>query len=88
LIAHRLALEHLVERRGAQHLGRCDADELGDVLHGLLAEVTVLLLRQVQERDQRRAALGVAGDDVVGDGRVVGGEPGHQRAPFICRPHP
>jgi hypothetical protein len=31
VLAHGCALEHLVERRRAEHLGRGDADQLGDV---------------------------------------------------------
>ena len=57
----RLALEHLVERAGAEHLGRRDADQLGDVLHGVVGDVAVLLLGEVQQRDQRR--LRHAGSD-------------------------
>ena len=42
-----VALEHLVEAGRAEHLGRRDAGELGDVLHGVVGEVAVLLLGQV-----------------------------------------
>ena len=53
-VPDRLALEHLVERAGAEHLGRGDADQLGDVGHGVVGDVAVLLLGEVQQRDQRR----------------------------------
>jgi hypothetical protein len=59
--ADRLELEHLVERAGAEHLGRRDADELGDVLHRVVGDVAVLLLGEVQQRDERRLRRGVAG---------------------------
>ena len=65
----RLALEHLVERAGAEHLGRGDADELGDVLHRVVGDVAVLLLREVQQRDERGLGPRVAADDLLGDRR-------------------
>ena len=77
VVADGLALEHLVERARAEHLGRRDADQLGDVGHGVVGDVAVLLLRQVQQRDERGLAHRVAGDDVLGDRRVLGGEAGH-----------
>ena len=48
-----------------------DADQVGDVGHRLRGEPAVLLLGQVAERDERRAGLGVEGDDLSGalDGR-------------------
>ena len=77
VVAHRLALEHLVERAGAEHLGRRDVDELGDVRHGVVGDVAVLLLGQVQQRDERRLRPRVAGDDLLGGDRVLArrGEP-------------
>src|SRR5690606_4411798 len=71
-------LEHLVEARRAEHLGRGAADELRDVLHRVLGEVAVLLLREVAERDQRGARPGVPGDDLLGECDVRVGEPAHR----------
>ena len=64
VLADRLELEHLVERRRAVHLGRRDADELGDVGHRLVGDVAVLLLGEVQQRDHRRLRPRVARDDL------------------------
>ncbi len=60
--AHRLGVQHVVERRRAPHLGRGHPDELGDLAHGLGTQPAVLLLGQVAQRDQRRARLGVESD--------------------------
>ena len=60
--AHRLGVEHVVEGGGAEHLGRGDPDQAGDVDHGLGGEPPVLLLGQVAEGDEGRAGLGVQGD--------------------------
>ena len=88
VVAHRLALEHLVERRRAEHLGGGDVDQLGDVRHGVVGEVSVLLLRQVQQRDQRRLLDRIAGDDVVGHGRVLGGEGSWRIVAIAIAPRP
>ena len=80
VVADGLALEHLVERAGAEHLGRRDADQLGDVLHGVVGDVAVLLLRQVQERDQRRLGPRVPSDDLGGNAEVRSREASHQRS--------
>src|SRR5690606_19459527 len=80
VLADRLALEHLVERGGAEHLGRRDPHQLGDVDHRLLGDVAVLLLGEVQQRDQRRPLAGVAGDDLLGHRHVLVGEPRDERS--------
>ena len=67
VLADRLELEHLVERRRAEHLGRRVPDQLGDVRHGVVRHVAVLLLGEVQQRDQRRLRPRVAPDDLLGD---------------------
>ena len=70
--SHRLGVEHVVERRGAEHLARGHPDQPGDVHHRLRGEPAVLLLGQVAQRDQRRAGLGVEGDELAGPGHDVG----------------
>ena len=44
----RLALEHLVEARRPEHLGRLEVEDLGEMSHRVVGEVAVLLLREVQ----------------------------------------
>ena len=63
--ADRLELEHLVEGGRAEHLGRRDAEQLGDVGHGVVGDVAVLLLGEVQQRDQRRLRPREAADDLA-----------------------
>ena len=77
VLAHRLELEHLVERPRAVDLGGSDAGELGDVHHGVGGDVAVLLLGEVQQRDQRRLRPRVATDDLPGEHRVLDGQPAH-----------
>src|SRR5258708_40221567 len=74
VLAAGLALEHLVERRRTEHLGRADADQLGNVLHGVVGETTVLLLREVAERDGRRLRDRVPADDFARELDVLRGE--------------
>ena len=57
-----------------RHLGRGDPDQVGDLAHGLGAQPPVLFLGQVAERDQRRAGLGVEGDQAPGLLQQVGGQ--------------
>ncbi|MEI2700620.1 MAG: hypothetical protein V9E94_20615 [Microthrixaceae bacterium] len=61
-----VTLEHLVEAGGAEHLGRGAADELGDVRHGVVGQVAVLLLGEVAAAGSV-ADFGtrVAGDDLT-----------------------
>src|SRR5205807_5103771 len=68
------------EARRAQHLGRCETHDLGDVLHGLGAEPTLLGLGQVADGHQRRARVGVQRHELAGLGHGLGAEAGHQRA--------
>ena len=76
--ADRLGVQHVVEGGRAPHLGRRDAAELGDLVHGLGAQPAVLLLGQVAERDERRAALGVERDQLLGLLADVGVEVAHR----------
>ena len=78
--AHRMELEHLVEAGGAVDLGRRAADELGDVLHGVLGEPPVLLLGEVAQRDRGALGAWVVADELAGALHVGGREPGHQRS--------
>jgi NADH-quinone oxidoreductase subunit D len=50
-------------------------EQLGHVGHAVGGEVAVLLLHQVQQRDQRRPRLGVHRDGVPGAGLVLLGQP-------------
>ena len=84
VLADRLELEHLVERRRAQHLGRGDADQFGEVRHRVVGDVAVLLLREMQQRDQRRLGLRIAPDDLFRQRHVGVGQPTHA-SPFIGR---
>src|SRR5947207_7572072 len=77
VLAHRLAFEHLVEARGAQHFCGREIEQLGDVLHRVLGEVAVLLLREVTERKRRRLAHGIAADDLLRELFVLRIEPRH-----------
>ena len=70
-------LEHLVERASTQDLSRRGVGELCDVLHGFVGDVAVLLLAEVDERDQRRLLLRISGDDLLGHDHVVVGQAGH-----------
>ena len=83
VLADGLELEHLVERRRTLHLRRGVPDQLGDVRHRLVGQVAVLLLRQVQQRDQRRLRPRVAADDLLGDGHVGVGESCHLRPVIV-----
>ena len=76
--ADRLGVQHVVEGGRAPHLGRGDADQVGDLAHGLGAQPAVLFLRQVAEGDQGRARLGVERDQVLGLRQQVGGEVAHR----------
>ena len=51
--AHRVEFEHLVERARALHLGRRGVGELGDLTHGVVGDPALLLLREMQQRDER-----------------------------------
>ena len=87
--AHRLGVEHVVERGRPVHLGRGHAHQVGDVLHGLGREPPVLLLGQVAERDERRAGLGIEGDELPGPfegrrGQVHRPEHGGRAGPAGC----
>src|SRR5690606_11900641 len=73
-------LEHLVEARRPDDLGRCHLAQLGDVGHGVVRDPAVLLLRQVQQRDQGRLLHRVAGEDLLGAPQVLRAEAGHQRS--------
>ena len=70
--AHRLGVEHVVERRGPEDLAGGHPDQAGDVHHGLGGEPAVLLLGQVAQRDEGRAGLGVERDELPGPGHDVG----------------
>jgi hypothetical protein len=72
-----VALEHLVEARRAEHLGRRDVEQLGEVAHPVVAEVAVLLLQHVQHRDERRARLRVAPHQRLAPGHVLGRQTRH-----------
>ena len=59
VLTHRLEVEHVVEGRGASHVGAVVvAGELGDLGDALLTEVAVLLLGEVQQRQHRRTRRG------------------------------
>ena len=77
--AHRFGVQHVVEGGGAEHLGRGDADQGGDVGHGLGGEPTVLLLGHVAEGDEGRAGFGVQGDGLPGPLEEVAGQVGGPR---------
>ena len=74
------ALEHLVERAGAEDFRGRRAHQFGDVLHRLSADVAVLRLGHVQQRDEGRARHGVAPDDLGGQLDVLVAETSHQRS--------
>ena len=74
------ALEHLVERAGAEDLRGRGAHQFGDVLHRLGADVAVLGLGHVQQRDEGRARHGVAPHDLGGQLDVLVAETSHQRS--------
>src|SRR5262245_51983263 len=74
-----LELEHLVERGRAVDLGRLEAEELGDVAHRLFADPAVLLLGEVEQRDQRRLRAWVAADDLLGHRDVGVAQSAHSR---------
>ena len=76
--ADRLDVQHVVEGRGAPHLGRGHAAELGDLAQGLGDQPAVLLLGQVAQRDEGRARLGVERDELLGPAADVGGEVAHR----------
>ena len=56
--AHRVELEHLVERAGALHLGGRGVGEFGDLTHGVVGDPALLLLGKMQQRDERRLLAG------------------------------
>src|SRR5690606_9377266 len=56
------------------------AHQLGDVGHGLVGDVAVLLLGQVQQRHQGRLRPRVAGDDLGRGGQALGAQARHQRS--------
>ena len=66
VLADRFEVEHVVEGRGAAHVGRCRAGQFGDLGDALVGEVTVLLLGEVQERQHRRTSIRVDADELVG----------------------
>ena len=76
--AHRVELEHLVERAGALHLGRCGVGELGDLTHGVVGNPALLLLCKMQQLDKRRLLARIAQDDLVRHLKVVSGEVAHR----------
>src|SRR5207302_6372850 len=73
----RMCEEHVVEAGRSEHLGRREVEELGHVLHGVGREPAVLLLGQVQQGDQGRAAVRVEPDRPLGALDSVGRETGH-----------
>ena len=82
VLADRMELEHLVERACPFHLGWGGVGEFGNVTHCIVGDPPVLLLREVQQRNQRRLLHRVPGDDFFCDGEVLAGEVGlgHQRS--------
>ena len=61
----RLALEHLVEARRPEHLGRLEVEDLGEMGHRVVGEIAVLLLCEVQQGNQRGPRPGVPADDLA-----------------------
>ena len=75
--AHRLEEEHVVEARGASYLGGCELEQLGDVGEPVGAQVAVLLLQDVQDRDEGGALDRVQSDQFSRSHEVVVVQPGH-----------
>ena len=59
------ALVHRVERRDRRHLGAAEVEQLGAELDAGGADVALLRLHEVQQRQQRGAAARVARDDLL-----------------------
>ncbi len=66
--AHRLGVQHVVERRRPQHLGRGQIEQGGDVDHDLGRQPTLLFLGQMAQGYERRPRLGIEGDQLPGAG--------------------
>ena len=58
-----LEVEHVVEARSATHFGRGQVEQLCNLLYALGAQVPLLFLDEMKERDQGRALERVQGDD-------------------------
>jgi len=80
VFAHRLELEHLVERGRSIHLGRGGPDQFSDVSHRFVGHVTVLLLSEVQQGNGRGTRAGITPDDFFGEAHVFVGQASHQRS--------
>ena len=59
------ALVHRVERRNRRHLGAAEVEQLGAELDAGGADIALLRLHEVQQREQRRTAARVARDDLL-----------------------
>ena len=66
VLADRLEVVHVVKGGGATHVGGRRAGEFGHLGDALIAEVAVLLLGQVKQRQHGRAGSGVEGDQFFG----------------------
>jgi len=78
VLAHRMELEHLVERPGSLDLGGGGVGQFGDLPHGVIGDPPLLFLCKVQERDERRLRNRVPGDGLVRDRKVLWGEVTHR----------
>ena len=64
--AYGMELEHFVEAAGPQDLGCRGSGHLGDLDHGRRGDPPLLLLGQVEQRDDRRPGTRVTVDDFAG----------------------
>ena len=69
--AHRLEEEHVVEARGASYLGGFELEQFGDMGEPVGAQVAVLLLQHVQDRDESGALDRVQSDQFSRSHEVV-----------------
>ena len=78
VLADRMELKHLIETCGAVHLGGRQVEHLGNMHHGILGYVTILFLRQMQQRNQRRLLARKSADYFLGDGYSFAGKTAHR----------
>jgi hypothetical protein len=76
---HRVGEEHVVEAGRAVDLSGVEVEQLGRVGHAVGGEPAILLLGDVQDRNERRPRLGIEGDELARPLDVFSRQPGHQR---------